>query len=242
MATSKPNGASVEPDASQPRRHLIFDADDTLWENNVVFEQITTDFVAWLRHPQGEEEARRVHQDINRALCQEHGYGTMTYIRALHETFERVSPRDPTEADRAYLQQLVDRLSWKEIEVIEGVPETLEQLRVRNDLLLLTKGDPEEQRVKIRLSGLETLFRKRVIVREKSVVTYQAIIDEGELDPAHTWMIGNSPRSDILPALAAGLGAVYIPNPNTWEFEQEDMPDDPAILRLPRFAALLEHF
>jgi putative hydrolase of the HAD superfamily len=223
-------------------QHLIFDADDTLWENNVVFEQITTDFVAWLQHPQGEEEGRRVHQDINRALCHEHGYGTRTYIRALHETFERVSGRDPIEADRAHLQRLVDRLSWKEIEVIEGVPETLNRLRVHNDLLLLTKGDPEEQEVKIRLSGLGALFRRCVIVREKSVTTYREIATEDGLNPADTWMIGNSPRSDIAPAIAAGLRAVFIPNPNTWEFEHEDLPDDPAILQLPRFAALLDHF
>jgi putative hydrolase of the HAD superfamily len=226
----------------QPRRHLIFDADDTLWENNVVFEQITSDFVAWLRHPQGEDEARRIHQDINRALCQEHGYGTKTYIRALHETFERVSQRVPTEGDRAHLRRLVERLTWKEIEVIEGVPETLRRLRARNDLLLLTKGDPQEQQVKIRLSGLAPLFRERVIVREKSVATYQTLVADANLDPAATWMIGNSPRSDILPAVAAGLRAVFIPNPNTWQFEHDDLPDNPAILQLPRFAALLEHF
>jgi len=227
---------------TRPTRHLVFDADDTLWENNVVFEEITTHFVAWLQHPQGEEEGRRVHQDINRALCQEHGYGTKTYIQALHETFERVSQRVPSEDDRAHLTRLVDRLSWKEIEVIEGVPETLTQLRVHNDLLLLTKGDPHEQQQKIRLSGLEALFRKCIIVREKSIATYHEILAEDNLNPADTWMIGNSPRSDIVPAVAAGLQAVFIPNPNTWEFEHAELPDDPAILRLPRFAALLDHF
>jgi putative hydrolase of the HAD superfamily len=222
--------------------HLVIDADDTLWENNVVFEQITTEFVAWLDHPDGEAEGRRVHQDINRALCQELGYGTRTYVRALHATFERVADRPPSDAELAHLHRLVDRLSWERMELIDGVAETVHELRGRHDLLLLTKGEPEEQATKIRLSGLAPLFRRCVIVPEKSVDTYRALVVDEGLDPATTWMIGNSPKSDILPAVAAGLRAVYVPHPHTWEFEHDDVPDHPAIVQLERFAELTKLF
>ena len=81
------------------------------------------------------------------------------------------------------------------------------------------------------------------IVAEKDVDTYRWLLQSGGLDPARTWMIGNSPRSDIVPARAAGMGAVFIPNPNTWALEQTELdPDDDRIVRLATFAELLEHF
>lgn len=225
------------------RQTLLIDADDTLWENNGVFERITTEFVNWLDHPDGIERARVVQQEINRALCQTIGYGTATFTLGLTETVAHVRGRPPTDAEADRLAAMVKPLDWQDIEVIGGVRETLGSLSERHDLVLLTKGNPDEQHTKIRLSGLGSFFRRHVVVTEKSAATYAHIVAEDRLEPALTWMIGNSPRSDILPSVAAGLSAVYIPHPETWEYEHADIPTHhDRILHLDRFTDLALHF
>src|SRR5262249_45058268 len=129
------------------------------------------------------------------------------------------------------------------IEPIAGVESTLLELRRRHDLLLLTKGDEREQQEKIELSGFARHFRRIVIVPEKNAAVYVELVEQEALDPARTWMIGNSPKSDIRPALAAGLGAVFIPNVNTWALEHDDVDETAErLVQLERFADLLSHF
>jgi len=123
------------------------------------------------------------------------------------------------------------------------VSETLAELGERHDLRLLTKGDQAEQQRKIDASNLAHHFRSVHIVAEKRVTTYRELIAEQGLVAATTWMIGNSPRSDILPARAAGLGAVFIPNQYTWVLEHDELDlDDDGVLHLQRFTELVEHF
>ena len=113
----------------------------------------------------------------------------------------------------------------------------------RHELILLTKGQTEEQQNKIDTSGLSHHFRSIHIVTEKNVDTYRWLVAQESLEPADSWMIGNSPKSDINPARLAGLNAVFIPNANTWVLEHEDVdPQDPGVLRLDRFIDLLDHF
>jgi len=108
---------------------------------------------------------------------------------------------------------------------------------------MLTKGEREEQQQKINASALAPYFRHIHIVDEKNVDTYRALVREHELVVETTWMIGNSPKSDIVPARAVGMNAVYIPNANTWALEHTELDaDDDRILHLRLFAELLEHF
>jgi putative hydrolase of the HAD superfamily len=111
-------------------------------------------------------------------------------------------------------------------------------------LILLTKGEEEEQRLKIENSGLAGYFSSILITAEKDQSTYHTLIQEMQLDPGNTWMIGNSPRSDINPALAAGLNAVFIPHQHTWQLEiQEVAHTGPGkLVCLDKFAQLREHF
>ncbi len=127
---------------------------------------------------------------------------------------------------------------------MDGVRETLDYLSPRHDLLLLTKGDVEEQKLKVERSGIEHYFQQVVIVPEKDVATYHRLVEELQVDPRETWMIGNSPRSDINPALAAGLNAVFIPHPHTWHFEHEDVQNggQGQLLTLSAFSELRKHF
>jgi putative hydrolase of the HAD superfamily len=134
------------------------------------------------------------------------------------------------------------RLRWDRLDIIAGVPETLAELRSRHDLLLLTKGDQEEQVRKIERSGLASLFRRTLVTPEKNEAAYRGVVADEGLDPARTWMIGNSPKSDILPALAAGLHAVFIAHPHTWHLEIVALPDDERILRVETVRELLEYF
>jgi putative hydrolase of the HAD superfamily len=102
-----------------------------------------------------------------------------------------------------------------------------------------------EQSGKIERSGLRRLFNAVEIVAEKNQPTYESIVDKYGLDPTRSWMIGNSPKSDINPSLAAGLNAVFIPHDQTWVLEHEEVviaPDGQRLLVLERFRQLAEHF
>ncbi len=129
------------------------------------------------------------------------------------------------------------------MELIPGVAETLAELAGRHELLMLTKGDAEEQRAKVAASRLAHHFRGVHIVPEKNTGTYEELVRTRVLTPADTWMIGNSPKSDILPARQAGLNAVFIPNDNTWVLEHGVLdPADEQVLHLETFSELLRHF
>jgi putative hydrolase of the HAD superfamily len=229
---------------SNTERVLVFDADDTLWENNVRFERVIDDFLTWLAHPTLDRAAmRHILNDIERANTTTHGYGARVFLGTLHDCFERLQSRPANEDERAKITNLVDALLHHEVELMPEVSATLEQLGNRYRLALLTKGQPDEQQGKLDASGLAHHFSSVNIVREKDVATYRRLTAELALDPTATWMIGNSPKSDILPARAAGWNAVFIPYANTWVLEEAELdPDDAGVMRLRAFPELLDHF
>ena len=110
-------------------------------------------------------------------------------------------------------------------------------------MTLFTKGHAEEQKLKIDRSGLGPHFRHLAIVREKDAAAYASLVQERALDSNRTWMVGNSPKSDINPALAAGLNAVFIPHSRTWGLEREEIQNaNGRLLILEGFAELRQHF
>ena len=226
------------------RQILVFDADDTLWENNVLFERVVHDYLEWLAHPTLDRAAlREVLDDVERATIAVHGYGSASFLHSLHVCFERLSERPATEAERSEITRLAAALVDHDVELMPGVADALAQLATRHDLLLLTKGQTAEQQRKIDASGLAQHFRSTHIVTEKVPATYRELVEEQRLTPDATWMIGNSPRSDILAARAAGLRAVFIPHPYTWSLEEQEIdPADRGVLHLARFPDLLNHF
>jgi putative hydrolase of the HAD superfamily len=124
------------------------------------------------------------------------------------------------------------------IVLLDGVEETLDALSRHYRLLLLTKGDQETQKGKLARSGLEDLFDAVHVVPEKDADVFQAIISRYNLPLDRTWMVGNSPRSDINPALEVGIGAFYVPNPGTWTLEIEELKDPEKVTVLDRFGEL----
>lgn len=230
---------------SSPRGcHLLIDGDDTLWENNVYFERAIADFIAFLDHSSlSPAEVRVVLDEIERANTHLHGYGAASFGRSLHACYERLAERDLDPADLATVMGFAERILTQPKENIAGVEETLVELSERHEVVLLTKGHPEEQRLKIERSGLDRFFARAVVVAEKNVAVYRDLVAELEADLSRTWMIGNSPRSDVNPALAAGLNAVFVPHAETWRLEVEDLASGPGrLLVLERFADLRHHF
>ena len=223
---------------------LVFDADDTLWENNVLFERVIDDFMDWLAHPTLDMASiRSVFNDIEAANTVAHGYGSQVFLRSLGECFARLQERPATETERREIDALAVALVEHRVELVPGVASTLADLGTRHDLLLLTKGQVTEQQNKVDISGLGHHFRSVHIVAEKNVATYRRLVREESLTPSETWMVGNSAKSDINPARLAGLNAVFLPNENTWILEHDDIdPADDGVLRLTRFPELLEHF
>jgi len=226
------------------RQHLIVDADDTLWENNIYFERAFEHFCDFLAHStMSPAEVRTVLDEIEIANIQVHGYGTANFTRNLTECYHRLVERAVRPEDLPQIMSFTEQILHHPIELIPGVEETLEYLSERHDLTLFTKGDPEEQKLKLDRSGLGIYFGHTAIVKEKNAAAYSALIEARALDREQTWMIGNSPKSDINPALEAGLNAVFVPHDHTWSLEHEEVREgDGRLLRLARFAELREYF
>jgi len=226
------------------RQHLIIDADDTLWENNIYFERAFEDFVAFLGHRTlSPREVRDVLDEIELANARVHGYGSLNFGRNLKQCYRHLAERDVNEDDLETVMGFAERILEAPLEVLEGVPETLAYLALRHELTLFTKGHPAEQKMKIERSGLGVYFTYTAIVKEKDAHAYRHLAHERGMNPATTWMIGNSPKSDINPALAAGLNAVFVPHQHTWLLEKQEIePGAGRLLILESFAALRDHF
>jgi len=228
-----------------PRLSLLIDADDTLWENNIYFERAFDHFCAFLDHSSlTPPQVRDVLNEIELVNAKLHGYGSMNFGRNLQQAYRHLAERHIQEDDLRHVMSLAERILEQPIEIIADVPETLAQLADRHELTLFTKGHPEEQRLKIDRSELGKYFAHTAIVKEKDAAAYAGLTKERALPRDQTWMIGNSPKSDINPALEAGLNAVLVPHAHTWVLEHQDLrdPGNGRFLRVETFADLLNHF
>jgi len=223
---------------------LIFDADDTLWENNIYFERAFEDFCDFLDHSSlSPKQVRDVLNEIELANLKVHGYGSTNFGRSLAQAYQHLAEREIQESDLRHVMSLAERILEQPIELIAGVEEMLDYLAGRHDLTLFTKGHIEEQRMKVDRSGLGRYFNHTAIVKEKDVPAYRRLTEERGFDPEKTWMIGNSPKSDINPALEAGLNAVLVPHPHTWVLEHQDLRDGGSrFLRIGSLEELRVHF
>jgi putative hydrolase of the HAD superfamily len=223
------------------RLNLIVDADDTLWENNVYFDNAFADFVAYLEHSTlNADEIRGILDEIELANSRVHGYGSLNFGRNLQQCYQKLAEREIAPSDLETVKGFAVRILEQPLELIAGVEETLEYLSARHDLTLFTKGNAEEQKMKIERSGLGEFFAHAAIVKEKNVASYRELIVTRDIAPESAWMIGNSPKSDINPALETGLNAVFIPHSLTWTLERQELrdPGPGRLLILERFAEL----
>jgi putative hydrolase of the HAD superfamily len=226
------------------RNTLLIDADDTLWENNIFFEKTVDHFISQLEHlGYTREYIRHILNETERRNIRQHGYGVRSFRRSLEETYLKLAGNSA----RRELVQEIERMSG-ELEatpplILDGVPETLAYLSKHHRLILLTKGEPAEQAAKVERSGLQPYFDAIEIVLEKEAGTYDRMVEQFKIVKTHGWMVGNSPRSDINPALQAGLNAVFIPHSATWELEKSELESGTGkLLILASFRELRGHF
>jgi putative hydrolase of the HAD superfamily len=227
------------------RLSLLIDADDTLWENNIYFERAFEAFCDFLDHSSlTPPQVRDVLNEIELVNSKIHGYGSKNFGRNLQQAYQHLAEREIHDPDLRHVLSLAERILEQPIEIIEGVEETLGYLAERHDLTLFTKGHPDEQLMKVDRSQLGRYFSHTAVVKEKDAGAYAQLVAERGLSRGLTWMIGNSPKSDINPALEAGLNAVLVPHPHTWVLEHQDLrpSGDGRFLTVDRFADLRLHF
>ena len=225
---------------------LLLDADDTLWENNIYFERAIAGFIAYLDHQQhSPAEIREVLNQCERTTIATHGYGLSSFRRSLLQCLERLARHPVTQQQREQVDSFAQSIADQQIELLPGVAETLPLLAGRHRLILVTKGNAAEQQGKLDASGVHAHFTAVEIPTEKHEQAYRSIVTRYGLAAETTWMVGNSPRSDINPALAAGLNAVYVHHPHTWVLEHESLDQarpPQTLLELAGFAQLTDYF
>ena len=225
---------------------LLFDADDTLWENNIYFERAIAAFISYLDHRvHTPEEVRERLNHVERATIAAHGYGLQSFRKSLVRCFEQLTDKPITDEKHERIVSFAQSIADQEIELLPGVRETIAELAVRHRCLLVTKGDLGEQMDKLERSGLTAHFAAVEVLAEKTADAYRVLAEHHGCEAGRTWMIGNSPKSDINPALAAGLQAVFIPHDFTWVLEHEVVNQPPAgqqLIELAGFGELTEYF
>ena len=228
------------------RQTLLFDADDTLWENNIYFERAITAFISYLDHRVHTAEEVREHLNaVERQTIAAQGYGLKSFRHSLVKCFENLTASAVSADKHRRIVSFVDSIADQEMELLPGVAEALPQLAERHRLLMVTKGDVDEQHDKLERSGLARFFTAVEVLDEKKTDAYRSLAVRHQCEQASTWMIGNSPKSDINPALAAGLNAVFVPHDFTWVLEHEVVDQPPAgarLIELETFGDLLRHF
>jgi putative hydrolase of the HAD superfamily len=225
-------------------RHLFIDADDTLWENNVYFEKAFAQFAELLNHSSmTPAEVRKALDDIEHVNRVLYGYGARQFGKNMQQCYQNLVERDCTEEDLEKVMEIALGIMNHPLVLIDEVQETLAYLHTRYHLTLFTKGDPEEQMAKVRMSGLEPYFEDVVVAREKDISSYEELLNRRAARREEAWMVGNSPKSDINPALAVGMNAAFIPHARNWHLEEEELIiGSGKLLSLTRFAELRLHF
>jgi putative hydrolase of the HAD superfamily len=226
------------------RHTLLIDADDTLWENNIFFEKAIEDFISQLEHlGYTREYVRHILNETERRNIRQHGYGVRSFRRSLEDTYLKLAGNTARREIVKEIERVAEELEGTPPHILDGVPETLVYLAKHHRLILLTKGEPAEQVAKVERSGLQPYFDAIEIVVEKDSQTYERMIEQFKIVKSHGWMVGNSPRSDINPALQSGLNAVFIPHSATWELEKSELESGTGkLLIVSAFRELRAHF
>jgi putative hydrolase of the HAD superfamily len=198
---------------------IAFDADDTLWHNESNFQATEKRFTELLGSSYDEAFVRQRLFDTEMRNLRHFGYGVKGFILSMIETAIELTNGEIRGSDIHKIIEWGHEMLRAPVQLLDGVRETIESLSANYRLMLLTKGDLFDQESKLARSGMGEHFSAVEIVSDKNVETYRAIMKRHDVDPKRFLMIGNSLKSDVLPAIEAGAMAIHVPYYTTWAHE-----------------------
>lgn len=199
---------------------IAFDADDTLWHNESLFTLTQAKFKQLLAAYHSDEWIETKLNETERRNIEHFGYGIKGFTLSMIETAIELTEGRISGAEIQEIIGYARAMLEAPVELLDGVGQTISRLASEYQLMLITKGDLFDQESKIARSGLGDYFSRVEIVSEKNASVYRAIIARHRFDPQRFLMVGNSIKSDILPAIEAGARAVYVPYHLTWVHER----------------------
>ena len=222
-------------------RYIFFDADDTLWENEQYFRAAEAKFIELLADyttPEGVQDMLWRKQEDNIPLF---GYGSKTYMIGMTDAALELCGGTLPEHIYYGIKKIITDLAFHELEIIEGVKETLEALQGRYELIVATKGDLPEQMGKFRSSGLSHYFHHCEVMENKDEKNWLEVAAKHNLRPEEILMIGNSVKSDIAPVVSLGGWAIHTPHEVVWVHEMMDMPQNDRIIEVKNITEILDY-
>ncbi len=223
------------------KRELVigFDADDTLWHNETIFERVHERYRALLGQYHDAATVDRTLFETEMRNLDRYGYGVKGFTLSAIETAIQLTAGKIRAEEIQQLIHLCHEMLAHPVELLDGVTDTLAQLAPAHPLILITKGDLRDQERKVAKSGLAPHFRHVEIVSEKSQAVYAGILRRHDIAPERFLMVGNSVKSDILPVLALGGAGAYVPYHILWAAERVEEPS-PETGRFYRLKSLRE--
>lgn len=221
---------------------IAFDADDTLWDNEIYFQETEKKFFELFEEylPQHSVARELLQTEVKNIPL--YGYGIKAFILSMIETAIRISDKT---INISVIEKIIGyghELLEKPIQKLDGVDEVLTALKDRYRLVVATKGDLLDQERKLKKSGIEHYFHHTEIISEKGEADYKKLINHLDIQPAEFLMVGNSLKSDILPVLAIGGHGFHIPYHVTWGHEKiEKNVDHPNFRQLNTLKEILKY-
>ena len=222
-------------------RCIFFDADDTLWENERYFRAAEAKFIELLADyttPEGVQDMLWRKQEDNIPLF---GYGSKTYMIGMTDAALELCGGSLTEEIYYGIKNIITELAFHELQIIEGVKETLEALQGKYELIVATKGDLPEQMAKFRKSALAHYFHHCEVMENKDEKNWLEVAAKHNLHPEEILMIGNSVKSDIAPVVNIGGRAIHVPHEVVWVHEMMDMPQSDRIIEVKKITEILDY-
>ena len=218
-----------------------FDADDTLWQNEYFYKLTQARFAEILGDHAGPAHLSERLLEAEKKNLRLYGFGIKGFTLSMIETAIEVTGGTVPASAIADILEAGREMLQHPVEALPGARETLETLAGDYRMVLVTKGDLFDQERKLAASGLGELFDGVEIVSDKTAATYERVFSRYGDGPERAMMVGNSLRSDIVPAIAAGSWGVYVPHELNWILEHEEAPvDNPRYLEIGRLAELVD--
>ena len=217
---------------------VAFDADDTLWHNEHLFQDTQKALEAIVQRYRPGENIHDALFAVEMRNLKLFGYGIKGFTLSMVEAAIQLTGGRITAEEIHEIVSLGKAMLEAPVDLLDDVEQTLDAVKGRFRVILITKGDIVDQTSKVERSGLADHFEQVEIVPRKDAAIYRAVFDRHGIDPARAVMVGNSMPSDVLPVLELGGHGVHVPYALLWAHEAHDA--DPQSARFHRLERLGE--